>query len=283
MPYLFIILCDTGDAFDVMSPAINAIICTAAKRTSSPKLIHQLKMRKLPSRFSISPGPRAGLAVLLLSLHPVAFADTGYYSGSYSGFDGPIDFSLSLSNSDIDLHSENHTNPIALDRVSVSIFSFEDPQIQFGFITGSSALSIDNDPVSAGISFNGYHAGLALRSVYGSNPQLGFHANYLYQEAKGETTNQAVTLSWHEWATGITGKVILGQQLGLIAGVAYNALSARRHATGNVNETRDMTLNSNTQGLLELEWRMLTGGHVAIALQRGDYRQVEFKFAQTFK
>lgn len=218
-----------------------------------------------------------GTAMLLLS--PTISAATS----PYSGFSSPIDFSLSLINSDIDLQSQDATVPVSLERISISIYTIEEPWAQLGFITGSSYLSTRDDPVTAGMNLSGYHAGLALRSTFGNNPVIGFHANYLYQETKDELANQAVTLSWHEWTVGLTGKIILGQRLGLSAGWNYHALKARRRASGDINDTQSMDLDSGAHSLLELEWIVQPGGRVGLILQSGNDQRTEFRFAQTFR
>jgi hypothetical protein len=195
----------------------------------------------------------------------------------------PIDFALTLSNSDIDLRAGDTLYPVALERVNFSIFSLEEQNIQFGFNTGSSYLSLDNDIALAGLSLNGYHAGFALRGQYGRNPQLGLHADYRYQETRNKTADQSVTLSWHEWTVAATGRVILGQRLGLMLGWAYSEIKARRRARGDINGAFNMELDSAPQTQLELEWLTATGGSISLALQKGAYENLAFKFAQTFK
>ncbi|HEC19677.1 MAG TPA: hypothetical protein ENI97_10085 [Gammaproteobacteria bacterium] len=198
-------------------------------------------------------------------------------------FDRPFQFSLNLSNADINLKSDLAEHNVNLDRIAISVFSQADPRLQLGFVTGSSYLTLDNDPPSAGMSLNGYHAGLAMRSRWGSNPQLGVHARYLYQDTRNETATQTVVLSWHEWTAGISATLLLGGQLELRAGWAHHEVDARRRATGNINETRRLELAASGQGLLGLAWRTISGGHMGVRLLGGDYRQVEFRFAQTFR
>jgi len=222
----------------------------------------------------------------LLTTTGLAIADTDFsYARSHSNshYSYPIDFALTLSNSDIDLREDKQHYPVALERINFSIFSLEEKNIQFGFNTGSSYLSLDNDIALAGMSLNGYHAGLAIRAQYGSNPKLGFHADYRYQETRNETASQSATLSWHEWTMAASGKIIIGQRLGLMLGWAYSEIKARRRARGDINDTASMRLDSAPQTQLELEWLTGTGGRVSIALQNGAYENIAFTFAQTFK
>ena len=231
---------------------------------------------------------------LLLAVTNPATALADFYTGGFSNnaytsaynntrYDYPIDFTLTFSNSDIDLREGATHYPVALDRISISVFSLEEEHIQFGFITGSSYLSLDNDTAAAGMSLNGYHTGLGVRGQYGHNPQIGFDADYLYQETRNETASQSTTLSWHEWNIAAIGKLTLGQHLRVMLGGAYSSVKVHRRARGTINDTLNIELDSAPHAQFGLEWLTGTGGRVSIALQRGAYDTVAFNFVQAFK
>ncbi len=223
-------------------------------------------------------------ATKLLLIFAVSPVFSPIAEAAYSpDFRKPFDFSLLLSNSDVDLQTSSNQQRASLDRVSIEIFTLIEPQIQLGFAYGSSNLSLNNDPLSTGRSFNGYHAGLAIRSTVGRNPQIGFHANYTYQETKNETVRQKMTLNWHEWATGISGTITFGQQLALSVGWAYHDVNASRRATGNIYQTQNLKLASGSQGRLEVAWFDRRDGRVSLAIQRGSYQQVAFRFSRKFR
>ncbi|HHI92996.1 MAG TPA: hypothetical protein ENK04_05700 [Gammaproteobacteria bacterium] len=215
--------------------------------------------------------------LLILAVLPIHATEAAYYPD----FRKPFDFSLLLTNNNLDLQTGANEYGVSLDRISIEIFTLIESQFQLGFISGSSNLSVNNDPVSAGRSLNGYHAGLAMHSALGRNPQIGLRANYIYQETK--TANQAVTLNWHEWAAGISGKITLARQLELSAGWAYHNVDARRRATGNINQTQNLKLASGAQKRLEIAWLDHSDGRVSLAIQRGSYRQVAFRFSRKFR
>lgn len=220
-----------------------------------------------------------GLALVILLVSPIdSIAETTYYPD----FQQPFDFSLSFSNSDIDLHAGDRKHPVSLDRIGIWVFTRIEPHLQLGFITGSSNLSLDNDPPTAGMSLSGYHAGLAMRSAFGRNPQIGLRADYLYQETKDETGTQTATLNWYEWSAGVFGKIVLGQ-LVLSAGWAQQGVDARRRATGSINDTQSLKLKSASQGQLGIAWLVSSGGRVSLMLQRGSYKRVEFRFSRKFQ
>lgn len=195
----------------------------------------------------------------------------------------PIDFTLTFSNSDIKLRADHKIHHVALERISISVFSLQDKHIQWGFSSGSSYLNLSNDSALTGISLNGYHAGFALRAHFGNNPQLSLHTHYRYQKTTHETANQTAALSWHEWMIAATGKIILGQQLELTLGGAYSDIDARGYVRGDMNDSLHLQLNSNPQSLLELAWLADPNGRISVAWQSGAYENIAFNFSRTFK
>ncbi|MDT8382935.1 MAG: hypothetical protein RRB22_00810 [Gammaproteobacteria bacterium] len=229
------------------------------------------------------------IALVGMSFTPTGFAQSdprgdGPYSSAYSNpYRDPFDFTLSFSRSDIDLRDSTTHYPVNLERISLSVFSLQEKNIHFGFNTGSSYLSMDNDTVLTGMSLNGYHAGFALRGHYGRNPQLGLHADYRYQETRHKTDSQSATLSWHEWTLAARGRLVLGQRLGIVLGWAYSEIEAGRSARGDINDALNLRLDSAPQLQVELEWLTGAGGRVSLAVQNGAYENLAFNFAQTFR
>lgn len=234
------------------------------------------------SSFSASLHP---IAIILMAASLVLFdADVTHAAyPSYEHYDYPIDFALTLSNSDIDLRDGDMHYIVDLNRINISVFTLEERNIQFGFNAGSSYLSLDNDPVLTGIHLSGYHAGFSVKGQNGKNPQLGFRTDYRYQETQDETEAQLATLSWHEWSMAITGKILFGQRLALTLGGAISEINARRSVRGDTNDAINMRLDSAAHAQAELAWLTGTGGQVSIALQKGAHEYFAFKFSQTFK
>jgi len=164
------------------------------RRTSAKTLLHTL------------------LWVLILMLTTPVLADS---VSPYDLYDDPFEFTLTFSNNDIDLQDGDINYPATMDRISFSILSIDNEHIQWGFVAGSSYLSLDNDTALAGMNLNGYHAGFTLRGHAGTNPQLGLRGVYRYQETRNEFATQSATISWHELNIAATGKILLGQHLGL--------------------------------------------------------------------
>lgn len=241
--------------------------------------MHVFRLGQFAQNSSRHPIPVGLLLLTILFIFPMrSVAETTYYRDSQQ----PFDFSLSFSNSDIDLRTGNRKYQVSLDRIGILVFTRIEPHLQLGFITGSSNLSLDNDPPTAGMNLTGYHAGLAMRSAFGSNPQIGLQADYIYQETKDEMNGQATTLNWYEWSAGVFGKIILGQ-LVISTGWTLQEVDARRRATGNINDTQSLKLKSDSQGQLGIAWLVSSGGSVSLMLQRGSYQRVEFQFSREFQ
>lgn len=221
------------------------------------------------------------LGTLLFAIISADIAHAESYNSSQHAY--PIDFALTFSNSDIDLRDGDTHYTVDMNRINISIFSLAEKTIQLGFNAGYNYLSLDNDPVLTGINLDGYHAGFAVRSLYGNNPQLGFQADYRYQGARDDTEAQSTTFNWNEWTIAATGKVSLGQRLRLMLGLAYSEIKARRNAQGDINDTLDMRLDSARQTQFELQWLTETDGRVSVALQRGAYESFAISFVQAFK
>jgi hypothetical protein len=154
--------------------------------------------------------------------------------------------------------------------------------LEYGFIMGSSRVTVSDDPNLAGISLDGYHLGLALHSHFGRNPQLALKARYLYQEVSNRDDNQKDLLSWHEWEAG--GQVSLRPISSLVmsAGVAQTGIDATQRLRGNTSLTQSIKTAGGSQYFAGLTLLVDNGGRVSLYLQRGIRRGFELSFARGF-
>ena len=206
-------------------------------------------------------------------------AETRYFGHAST----PIDFIFSLSNADLTLSTPNAKYPASLEKISISVFNTAEPHTQLGFLAGQSYLSSSNDNATAGMHLSGYHAGLAVRGYFGSNPQVKLQTSYLYQETRGARKTQSTTVSWHELSAAASIKLNFSQQFGIILGGGYSSIDAQRRATGDINETIRLNLDSGRQTRLELELRTPPNGRVSLAFRRGAYDGITLNFARHFR
>jgi len=195
---------------------------------------------------------------------------------------GGVDFSLQLSQADLLLHYDDLDHDANVERVGVVVFDTTDPYLHYGFLAGSSRLTLDNDPLLAGLSLDGYHAGLALRGGFGRNPRLDLQAQYLYQDVKDSAADSEVTVTWHEWRAEMLAGLRLGSPLTLVAGLTYVNLDAQLRITGNDARTRNMREETGTEKRLGLELNLENSGRVGLHIQRGVFDSISLIFARAF-
>ena len=193
-----------------------------------------------------------------------------------------MDFSLQLSQADLLLHYDDRDHDTSLERVGIVVFDTTDPYLQYGFLAGSSHLTLENDPLLAGISLDGYHAGLALRGGFGHDLRLDVQAQYLYQDVRDASASREVTVTWHEWRAEMLAGLRLGSPLTVVAGLAYVNLDAQQRISGDGARTRNLREETGTEKRLGLELNVEKNGRVGLHISRGVFDSVSLIFARSF-
>lgn len=198
-----------------------------------------------------------------------------------------MDFSLHLSHSDLHLHYDDLAHDTSLERVGIVVFETSDPHLQYGFLAGSSHLTLEGDPLLAGISLDGYHAGLALRGGVGHDLRLDVQAQYLYQDVQDASATRKVIVTWHEWRAEMLAGLRLGSSpLTVVAGLAYVNLDAQQRISGDGARTRNLHEETGTEKRLGLELTVdghaQNKGRVGLHIQRGVFDTVSLIFARSF-
>lgn len=216
-------------------------------------------------------------------LHQNAIADTRFstFNNNFNNH-SPVYFSLSFSRIDLDLKSNNILYPIRESRVSAKLFNRVSTGLNIGLILGSNFLSQDDDATTAGLSLNGNHIGFAVNGTFGSELQLGLHASYVYQQAKGENTLRTASLTWHEWLTEVTLRLSLGAHWAIIASGGLMGIDVDRRISGDINETIRMKLADDFQGNVAIEMLTAPADRIRLTLNRGALEGFELAFAHAF-
>lgn len=214
---------------------------------------------------------------LTLSLAKPALATNYHQEASPGGFD----FALDISNHHLDLDYAQITHDAELERLGISVFDTQDPRLEYGFLLGSSRLSVGDDANLAGINLDGYYAGLALHSHMGRNPQALLRVQYLYQEVSNLGGSQTAIMSWHEWQAGGAINLLLGNTLLLSAGLEQKGIDARQHLRGDVSLTQPI---DKAEGFLTTVGASLLveNGRIELSVQRGITRGFRLSFARGF-
>lgn len=215
---------------------------------------------------------------LLLTLQNSAKAETDINNFS----DYPVDFSLSFSHSNLDLEQNSTIYSINQRRISATLYDISNPSLTAGVILGSSYLSLNNDPVTAGFSLNGYHMGLAINTFTRSNPKLGLHGSYLYQETEGSNNQRSIKMNWHEWLIETLFSISVTSHWGFNLGAGMSGVDTERRVSGDINETLRMKSNNGFQGKVEFEYHPYPSGRISLMITRGIYEGTRLIFARTF-
>lgn len=197
-----------------------------------------------------------------------------------------LDFALQLSQADLRLRYAGIDHDSTVERIGVSALNTANRHLHYGFLVGSSRLTLDRDPLLAGLRLDGYHAGLVLRSGLGENPRLEILAQYLYQDVKDSTASREVTITWHEWRGELLAKVALAAPLTAVAGLAYVNVDAQQRITGDDARTLNLREETGMEKRLGLELNVKDSvnnkGRVGIHIQRGVFDSVSLIFARSF-
>lgn len=194
----------------------------------------------------------------------------------------PVDFSLSFSQKDADLQSNNVIYLTRENRISVNLFNEVSSGLSIGLIIGSNFITQDKDATTAGMSLNGNHIGFAIKKILGNNPQLGLHAQYLYQEAKGENDLRTASLNWHEWIAEANLQLNLGSRWAIIVGGGAVGLEADRNVSGDINETIRMKLKNDFQGRVTIEINTAPDDRIRLTFNRGASDGILLSFAHAY-
>lgn len=195
---------------------------------------------------------------------------------------GALDLALRFSHSDLDLKSAGTTYPVDFNRVDVLLINESYGGLDFGLILGNTYLSLHNDSPSAGVGYSGSHLGFLVRRQFDTHPRLITQAYYLFQQVGGDSPDNTLDLDWHEWQLAASLRFGLGANLGLIMGAAYNDVDAEQRISGATNLTRDLTLEDNLQGSLELEMLTSGDGRVSVAITGGGHTGIGISFGRLF-
>jgi hypothetical protein len=237
------------------------------------------------SRIPIVPNMKSWfcLGVCLLLLAPVTDTHATDYAlpASQQG-PGHFDFALQVSNTHIDLDYEGTSHDTQVERVAIHVFDTRSPTLEYGFIMGSSRVSVADDPYLAGIDLDGYHTGLALHSHLGRNPQLSLQGQYLYQEVSNVSGDQKSRLTWHEWQAGGRLSLRLGHSLVMSAGLEHKGIDASQRLQGDVSLTQPIKARGGSRYIAGLTLLVDNSGRVGLYLERGVTKGFELSFARGF-
>jgi hypothetical protein len=210
------------------------------------------------------------------------YSNLGNNSNNNFSKQSPVDFSLSFSITDLNLQSNNVVYPVVQSRISALLVNRISTHLNIGLIIGSNYISLENDPAIAEFSLNGNHFGFSVKQTFGNDLQIGLHAYYIYQQARGENTLRTASLTWHEWLAEATLRLRLGKHWAIIAGGGVVDLDVDRRVKGDVNETIRMELKDSVQTRMAIEILTAPADRIRLTVNRGAFDNFQLTFAHAF-
>ncbi|MFL6648038.1 MAG: hypothetical protein ACJ8KO_08750 [Sulfurifustaceae bacterium] len=201
----------------------------------------------------------------------------------YSFVEGPLDFALSFSHHELPLDYGPAHVDTSVDRASILWRERYGERLQLGLIGGYSLLSQTNNPATAGLDLDGYHAGVSLDLdlVRSSHFDMFFNAVWLYQKVDHADASQRVTIITREPDARVgAGVTVAGVRA--YAGARYGRIDGEQRQSGTVNDTRAIHETRRSGAFGGLELRLDENGYVGVIGESGVDRRVGIYFGRVF-
>lgn len=231
-------------------------------------------------RFLIS-----ALAAMLGLCLGTSAAARGLDDGELYYGDAPItDFTLRLSREETTLDYGSQSYRTTIRKIGVDWAEGLMPRLYGTLHAGYLEIDQSANPALAGLSPNGYYAGIGLRAMLLQSQvfttTLGAH--YLYHQVSTSATSQDVELSWDDSGADVAMTLRASPRLSLTGGVGYGQGSGEERQSGTVNLTRHFDQDRHVNYFAVLGLHVDRGGAIRLAYQRGRYEGAWLSFSRTF-
>lgn len=218
--------------------------------------------------------------VLLLALiSTTAAAESGDFYA-----DRPLDFTLSLSHHTLTLDYGGTRVDTGVDRIGLAWRERFSDRLQLGLIGGYSFLTQTNNPPTAGLELDGYHAGFLfdLDLLTFKHSSVSLHGAWLYQKMDHNDGTQQVSISWREPSVQLGAAASVGDGVRVYGGLRYGTIDGQQRLSGTLNETRAIQQTERAGGFAGLELELEEDGYVGVAAASGFDRRVSLYFGRLF-
>lgn len=157
--------------------------------------------------------------------------------------------------------------------------------LQIGFIAGYSSLSQRNNPPTAGLDLDGWHAGIGLHFnlLHSKYVDLVFSTDYTFNDLSGDATNgDGVDIEWAKSRALIGLNVRVGKRVQLYGGGITNRIDGEQRQTGTVNQTLDFKHDRTSGSFVGLDIDLGRQGFFGVEIQSGETKGIGFYFKRFF-
>ena len=195
-----------------------------------------------------------------------------------------LDFSLRFARAEIPLEYAGRTQDSTNSWLGVSVREQVSPRVTLGIYGGYAWLTQTNNPVTAGIELDGYHAGISMHAVLlpGQRASLYGALDYSYQKMDHEGDAQEVVIDWTQSQAQLGITLTLTRDWRLYGGGSYGKVDGEERASGSVNHTLDFERGARAGGFIGLDLNVETDGYIGIEARSGLMRGIDIYFKRSF-
>ena len=196
---------------------------------------------------------------------------------------GP-DFSLRLARAKAPFDYGAQSFDTASRWLGVSLREPASEHITLGMYGGYAYVTQTNNPVTAGIELDGYHAGFSLHAVLvaGQYATLFYALNYTYQKVGHKRDAQTVVIDWSEAQAQLGAIVTLNRKWRLYGGGSYGYIDGEERISGATNRTTNFDRPARAGGFLGLDLNVDANGYVGVEAKTGLARGAEIYFKRRY-
>ncbi|BAV34177.1 hypothetical protein SCL_1886 [Sulfuricaulis limicola] len=195
-----------------------------------------------------------------------------------------LDFSLRFARAKMPLDYAGRTQDGTSSWLGVSLREQVSRRVTLGMYGGYAWLTQTNNPVTAGIELDGFHAGFSLHAVLleGQRASLYGTLDYGYQKTDHKSDAQTVVIDWVQPQAQLGATLTLARNWRLYGGGNYGKIDGEERATGSINHTLSFERGAQSGGFLGLDLNVETDGYIGIEARSGLMRGVDIYFKRRF-
>ena len=195
-----------------------------------------------------------------------------------------LDFSLRFARTKTPLDYANRTHDTTSRWLGVSLREKAGKRVTLGMYGGYAWLTQTNNPVTAGLELDGYHAGFSLHAILlaGQRASLYGALEYSYQKVDHKTDVQTVVIDWAQPQAQLGVMLALAQKWRLYGGESYGMIDGEERASGSINHTLSFERGARSGGFVGLDLNVESDGYIGIEAQSGLMRGGEIYFKRRF-
>jgi hypothetical protein len=195
-----------------------------------------------------------------------------------------LDFALRFARTKMPLDYAGRTHDTTSRWFGFSLREKAGKRVTLGMYGGYAWLTQTNNPVTAGIELDGFHAGFSLHGVLleGQRASLYGALDYGYQKVDHKGDTQTVVIDWAQPQAQLGGMLTLARNWRLYGGGSYGKIDGEERVSGSVNHTLSFERGAQSGGFLGLDLNVETDGYIGIEARSGLMRGIDIYFKRSY-